>query len=428
MKNLVKFPKFPTSVFLLLVVGVVLFLHGCQYSERKKTITKVTFAAETDANTIEIYKKLIADFEKKNPGIKIVPFYIPSNYYAKILAMFASGTQPDLFWMGQGFGDFAKRGCLLELENEIDPEIIKKIASFAPEVLNLYKYKGKLMGVPTGINVALLIYNVSLFDKAGVKYPEDNWTIKDFLNTAKALTKDLNGDGKNDQFGVFIDSFKWLMNSFAGSIISKDGTRCEIASPPSVEALGFMRDLITKYKVSPRMVGGETEGFVGQEPFLTGKIGMTVVLDIHLSRLRKIVKNFEWDIAPIPCKEKRRYWASSSGFCIATGTKNKKEALAFVEYLASDHFAQKNLSEIAIPVMKEVAEEVISQTTQPKHIGCLMEIIKDINPTPRIPGITQIETIARNWEEKVYLGTITPENACREAAKEIENVLKQSKQ
>lgn len=404
-----------------LVISAIFVLHGCG---RPKTttgkITTLSFGVQADTIGISFYNKIIADFEKKHPNIKIVPMYVPGgDYYSKVLAMFASNTAPDVFWMGQGFGDFAQRGCLLELEDAVAPELLKKIISFAPEVLNLYKYKGKLMGMPTGINVALLYYNASLFDKAGFKYPDGNWNTDDLITAAKALTKDTNGDGKTDQYGILITSPAFFLNSFGGSILSRDGKRCELNSRGSIEALTFVRDLTTKYNVSPKQAGGSIEGFMGQEPFLTGRIGMIIMLDNHLEQCRKSIRNFKWDIAPIPCKTKKRYWASSSGFCVSYHTKSKKEAATFVQYLAADPDAQMILGRMAIPVLKDVAEKIIAETTVPRHMVYLLEIIKDINPMPRIAGINQVENIAKTWEEKALLGVVSPGVAYREAAKEI---------
>ena len=47
-----------------------------------------------------------------------------------------------------------------------------------------------------------LFYNKKLFEKAGLQPPK---TWSEFVDTAKKLTKDTNGDGKIDQWGVAIE-------------------------------------------------------------------------------------------------------------------------------------------------------------------------------------------------------------------------------
>ncbi|MQA02105.1 MAG: extracellular solute-binding protein [Streptosporangiales bacterium] len=50
---------------------------------------------------IGVNKRLIKEFQKKNPGITITYDYVPhANYEQKLFTALAGGTGPDVFWAG----------------------------------------------------------------------------------------------------------------------------------------------------------------------------------------------------------------------------------------------------------------------------------------------------------------------------------------
>ena len=51
------------------------------------------------------------------------------------------------------------------------------------------------MCLPQNLSSLVVYYNRDLFDAAGVPYPEAGWTWAEFLDAAKALTRDIDGDG-----------------------------------------------------------------------------------------------------------------------------------------------------------------------------------------------------------------------------------------
>ncbi len=46
-----------------------------------------------------------------------------------------------------------------------------------------------MWGIPVAVRPWLIFYNSSLFDAAGLPYPQPGWTLEDFLTTAQALTR-----------------------------------------------------------------------------------------------------------------------------------------------------------------------------------------------------------------------------------------------
>ncbi len=58
--------------------------------------------------------------------------------------------------------------------------------------------------MPRDITSKVMFFNTELFEKAGVAIPDANWTWDDFEAIARKMTRDLDGDGKTDQWGILL--------------------------------------------------------------------------------------------------------------------------------------------------------------------------------------------------------------------------------
>ena len=57
-----------------------------------------------------------------------------------------------------------------------------------PVLVEAMMYQGSLFLLPTDFNAGNLYYDTSLFEKAGIERPADNWTQEDFVNIVKHWT------------------------------------------------------------------------------------------------------------------------------------------------------------------------------------------------------------------------------------------------
>ncbi len=160
---------------------------------------------------------------KEHPEIKVETWNEPwDDYFTKIQALWASGdskTIPDIAFLWPT-PKYAAEGVL---EN-LDPYIQKSgydLNDYWPGLLESAKYNGSVYGLPRDIEVNILYYNKDLFDKAGVKYPDENWTWDDLLAAAEKLTvKD--ASGKVTQYALAMENNgkydKWV-NQNGGAIL-----------------------------------------------------------------------------------------------------------------------------------------------------------------------------------------------------------------
>ena len=91
-----------------------------------------------------------------------------------------------------------KSGTLKPLDDYIAKEKEFNLDDFIKPSLTSYQRDGKLWVIPYDEGPGILYYNKDLFDKAGIKYPDDSWTLDTLKENAIKLTS---GEGQNKIFG-----------------------------------------------------------------------------------------------------------------------------------------------------------------------------------------------------------------------------------
>src|SRR5262249_3392264 len=143
---------------------------------------------------------------------------------------------------------------------------------------------------------SVLYYNKDLFDKAGVKYPDETWTWDTLLDAAKELS----GSG---QFGFNSNSAHTHLDAAiyanGGKVLSDDSNTCLLDNPEPIDTIQWFVDLIQKRKVAPDANQARDIGLTtANAPFSTGKVAMVVDGSWQIANTRDV--GFNWDIALVP--------------------------------------------------------------------------------------------------------------------------------
>ncbi|WP_438317551.1 ABC transporter substrate-binding protein [Candidatus Caldatribacterium sp. SIUC1] len=283
-------------------------------------------------------------FEEKNPDIRVEFMQIPeAEYSQKLRSMAMTGTAPDVLCLWEAdLADFVRAGWVLSLDDYIKQSKELSLDDFIPAVTQLMQLQGSLYGLPWCFATEIMYYNKDLFDKAGVAYPGMDWTWEDFENAAKKLT--VESDGKVVQWGCDALGFQGLWYSLAGAfgdkIVDEQG-RFSMGSGTR-EFLQRWFDLTNKDRVvaSPQVT---TSGVVSADLFMAGKAAMAFN-GSWMTSVYKDIKDFAWDIAPIP-KKARHYSTLHTGFFAINARSGSKDAVwRFIEFCMSEE-GQKLINE-----------------------------------------------------------------------------------
>jgi sn-glycerol 3-phosphate transport system substrate-binding protein len=283
--------------------------------------------------------RLVADFERGHPGIKVTPTYTGTykESLAKALTAHKSGHPPDLAVL------FAVDIYTLIDANAIVPfDDLQPdrawLDTFYPAFMANSRAAGKTWGIPFQRSTILLYWNKRLFREAGLdpERPPKDWS--EMSRYARQLTHRDDG-GKVVRWGLQIPSsgfpywlFQGLATANGGSLMNASGTRTSFDQPEVVDAL--------KYWVQLARDGGHPPGVVewGATPqqFADGKVAMIWTTSGNFRDLREKV-GADLGVAMLPANTQSGSPTGGGNFYIfrKSAPDKQKAALEFVRWMAS---------------------------------------------------------------------------------------------
>lgn len=324
--------------------------------------------------------QIIEQFEKENPDIQVQLEPVGSgDYYARILTQIAAGDPPDLLQIGDdAVPNFVSKAAFVPLDDFIKSEKYPlDTGIYLPGVLAPGQWDGKQYLLPKDFSPMAVYYNKAVFDQFKVAYPKDGWTWDEFLRTAQALTKDTNGDGKTDVWGVqlpgpWTSGFEYWVAAAGGRLISEDGATFTgyMDSPETQAAVQFYADLYNKEKVAPPPADMNAFGG-GNSEFDNGKAAMRIFGRWPQAGIKKN-PNVQLGVVGLPVGKKRANVLFWGGFGISSLSQNKEAAWRFMRYYVGEQGAQV-WKDWALPAVKAVAESS-GQSTDPIEGAWLNEL------------------------------------------------------
>jgi len=355
--------KFQGKCILMVLVIASIILSSLVTSLSYAEKAKVTILWRDDPDEVPVLDEFIKDFNSTHPNITVEAIVVPYDEYdPKLFSMWAAGTPPDIFWCAaeSGYVDHAIRDMNFTLDTLVnrDKNVIN-IKDFYPAAIEGATFRGDLKGLPFAQAYTAIFYNATLFDDAGIKYPTTNWTDKNWtwdklVGIAKKLTKDINGDGKIDQYGLldtrdlFEMAWAWGGDMFDPNVYKGyPPEKLTLDKPKNynalLTALQKRVDLVYKDKVSPTPATQQVIEQMGP-PLKTGRLGMVISGDWSI--WGAMPKNYKWGIGAVPYSvpNVKKVCLYTDPLEIARTSKHPNEAWEFIKYLASPS-AQKKLME-----------------------------------------------------------------------------------
>ncbi|GHU01889.1 hypothetical protein FACS1894147_02610 [Spirochaetia bacterium] len=217
--------------------------------------TDFTFATWAAGQELKDFQAIIDRVNERAGGrYKINVLSIPSDYYIKISTLIASKKTPDFFWLTQELiSKYAQLGVIADISEPFSRSQILRPEMYYEGVLASAEFGGAHYGLPWIANPLMVYYNKSLFDEAGIPYPQpqSTWTWDEFIGIAKKLTvikKDTLGNDYQ-QYGCIVDgwpnieTFIW---AGGGDIIAKNGLDITLDAEPSLAGLDILHTILSE--------------------------------------------------------------------------------------------------------------------------------------------------------------------------------------
>lgn len=268
-------------------------------------------------------------FNASQDAIKVNATLVPwSQYWDKLVVGLPAGSAPDVFSINAlNVRDYADKGYLLDISNLFTDGSVD-LTKYPQHIIDTHTRNGVLWGIPKDYDSIAVFYNKDLFDAAGVEYPSDDWTWDQFVETAKALTKD-------GVYGVAIQptgqqfGYDYIYGN-GGQLFDENG-KCVVNSPENAEAFKKMYDVIAAGYSPTVEMQVETDA---DTMFQSGMVAMT----FNGSWQMGVYKDAFGDrvgVAALPTMKEKKTISHGLSWVGAASTKHPEEVKTFLTYLAS---------------------------------------------------------------------------------------------
>lgn len=420
--------------FVLSIICGALLLSGCALQRTNTNSTRpangkilINFWNGFTGPDGRAMEKMVARFQEQNPDVAVQMQIIPwGTYYDKLTLSLAYGGAPEVFVMHAGrLPEYATFDTLQPLEKlyaSANPPLRK--SDFAPVPWQATFYNKHQYGLPLDVHPIGLYYNTKLFKQAGIVDEQGNAkpsrTFDEFLDAARRMTKDTNGDGRIDQWGFV---FTWqrsnwftIASQFGATILTPNGKRSALDSPQNLKALQLMHDLIYKYRVAPK-----PEGVDAWLAFRQGKAAMALEGVYMMASLQE-QKGLPFAAAPAPqFGPIKAAWGGSHLLCQPKGISPEQSQAAWrlMRFLSDDSLLWAKAGQVPARLDIRNSPQFTSLPVQAQFATQLPFIKYE----PLHPKSNAIFPMIEPGIEAVLLDLATPEEAMRDASRRVNQVL-----
>jgi multiple sugar transport system substrate-binding protein len=202
----------------------------------------------------QVLQGLVNEWNKQNPNMQVTQQYYGNADYAlqKVETAMAGGTYPNIAYLyGSWAANIATSPKTVDLNSYINSDPSFHWSDFWPAERYAATVNGKIIGIPALVDNLAVMYNKTLFAKAGLPLPTPNWTWTDFVNDAKALN-----DPANKVFGAGLPAdggedtvwhYEAMLWEAGGDILNSNNTQAVFNSAAGIQAMQVIQQLVAAH-------------------------------------------------------------------------------------------------------------------------------------------------------------------------------------
>jgi|HigsolmetaAR203D_1030402.scaffolds.fasta_scaffold00650_18 multiple sugar transport system substrate-binding protein len=377
--------------------------------------------------------KAIELFELKNPGVKITGEYSGfDGYMDKLNTQIAAGNAPDLIQLGGNIKEYVDKGALLDLSPYVGS--ILNLDDFNGGLVKSATFDGKLYGVTLGVSSSAILYNASMFERAGVPLPSPDWNYDDFKSIVTQISEklgkgyygsyDLSSDAAT--FGSFLgahgkelyrdgerhfereDAIQWFTMwdelRKAGVIVPPD---MQVANPPSA----VDKSLILQGKVAIQSAAASQ--IYGYQELTQDLLGLTVYPNGPAG---------SGMIPPI----------SGQYMTVSANTEHPEVAVSFINFMVNDLEGGVILGNSrGVPPAGKIRDALAAQSTPvDKVLYDYISLVSDVAPPveyQQFPLDNEFTKLLQLTSEKIAFGAASIDAAVDEFMNEVDKLLEKAR-
>jgi ABC-type glycerol-3-phosphate transport system substrate-binding protein len=385
---------------------------------------------------------LVSEFNSQNEwAITVKPEYGGryQDLHEKTLAAIAFGSPPEVaFTYRSRVVEYAWADVIQPLDDYIASQkyglIAEELQDYFPAFLagNRYPaFDGELLSLSPSLGMEVMYYNVDMLNELGYENPPATWD--EFRAMCMDATRDIDGDGVNDNFGYAVSpsgsTFASWVWSRGDRLMSKDG-QSVMFQEQGLEALILLKDLIDSgYAYQAIEEDGDRSDFYqGKVLFifdsLDGLLHYAAAIEVGTG----VEPEFEWSIAPFPHEvAKPIVGMYGPTLCVFKTTPQKQLAgwLFMKWFTEPEQAARWAIAVDTFPVRKSAIETEAMKAyfeENPLYEEAF-GFLEYARMEPAIAGWQGIRDALHGAIVGVASGQVSPEEAIYEAVEEAEGIL-----
>ncbi len=335
-----------------------------------------------------------------------------------------AGTGADvLSGTGYQFPAFLEQNLLLPVSAQIGAADIDLTDFDAGHLHVLNEPPGGLYGLPAYDAPDVVLVNLSLLQSLGMSVPASDWTA----DSAETLWQQAAGvHGSTRLWGMVVNVQEYFLHLFGGHLMNADGTLCLLDQAPVLQAANWLLALYQSGVVNVDTSGGTASVLSGQAPF-----GMSSARNLSTVVTTMAASGTEWDLLPMPLFPNNARYTYNNGDWYGINALSTKPAAAvwdLFEFIVTDPgFARFMFSVTLVPPNRQSLWDAWVQT-----VSAVAPILAQKPIQYYVQAMAygvcnrrfhthpyECDNILQQWIIRMFLGTVSPDLALREATQAI---------
>lgn len=426
-------------VFLgIAVLSLVLYVAAQRTLERPQNDGVIRLRWATDDNPAR--KLQTGTFGEMFPGLEVRVDPGLGSDQTKLIVQCATGTGPDIVdvYSQEQMVALVNAGVLMDL-TPYAAEMGFGPRNTYPSLQEGLLIDGKQYRYPCNVWANCLIYNKAIFDDHGVEYPKSGWTWMDFVEVAKQIKERPSKSGEAHIAFANLGGtgiYGELLAGRGGRAYSPDGLRSALDSREALDAAWLYHDLMLKYEAIPTaraLANMPAQGGWGSGAltlFSQAKAAMMIIGRWYLIQVPKSpAVQHKLGAVRMPRYDENSPMtglADTRAAGINAQSPNRMQALAFLQYLASEEYGRLIVHDgDSLPPNPELAKsgEAMANDIEPDPAfhQPFADAIKDAHPWDVSPFIDALEM--QRWlgetMDKIENQLVTPDEGMRALTAEV---------
>ncbi len=387
----------------------------------QKEVT-LTFGFYGDDPEAEMKMSLANAYMEAHPNVKMEFEYCTgADYLTKLQTWFSSGEAPDVFALASDqLFPYRDSPLFEDLTPYIEKDGCGEYWDMESVEAAWKTDDGRIVAAPFLSKTFGIAYNKSLFDRAGLAYPEEDWTETELMDAAEKINA-LGDDIYGIRWGTFVPEF--YRNLYGNMFYDVDNMTMNAAENEEFKAAVTMFTDSIQRGIAPN----EADGAISTGGFETGSFGMELAPTWFIPNYQRTIgDSFEWEVVELPVSEKfHTRWLTSlrgNGWCMSADSEYKDICWDFIKYMTTTAEAARAAQSFGIPAFQPhvTSEEYLNDFAggTPYDKSVFINMIKSSTPFYNLGAFAEVNDLAKSDYQKVLLGDMTVDEMIADVQKQ----------